>query len=226
MHRNEHEDEKRQFINLLGQLGMGHADERMAFLDAFLNSEEHHTTDGWQKFMRRRGLRMDRHFVDENLELLTRLGMATKREFDDGAPRFEHQHLGEHHDHMICTSCGAIEEFCSPELERLQEEVARQHGFHHLRHRMQIYGLCRDCLAKCPDVKPLTATASGERVRVENLPHGEHAAARLMSMGLCKGVEVDVLSAGHGPVVVAVRGTRLALGRGEAEKIKVSRISR
>lgn len=218
-----HDDEKRQFVSLLGQLGLGRAGERMAFVDAFLGHEGHHTADGWQKLMRRRGLHMDLDFVIENLELLTRLGMATKREFEGAAARYEHQHLGEHHDHMICTACGAIEEFCSPELERLQEEVARQHGFHHLRHRMQIYGLCQKCLARHPGAKRLTEASAGERVRVEQLPRGEQAAVRLMAMGISKGVEMDVLSAGHGPMVVAVRGTRLALGCGEAEKILVRR---
>lgn len=217
-----HEDEKSQFQNLLDQLGMGQADQRMALLDVFLNSEEHHTAEGWQKLMKRRGLRMDLEFVGENLELLTRLGMATKREFEGQDPRYEHQHLGEHHDHMICTGCGGIEEFCSPDLERLQEEVARQHGFRHIRHRMQIYGLCGRCQALRPATRRLTETAPGERVRVEQMPRGEHAAARLLSMGISKGAEMDVLSAGHGPVVVAVRGTRLALGRGEAEKIIIS----
>ncbi len=220
-----HDDEKQQFLSLLHQLRIGEIDERMALAEVFFNSEEHHTADGWRKFMQRRGLSFDLDFVTQNLELLARFGMAYKREFENEPTRYEHHHLGEHHDHMICTSCGKITEFMNPELERLQEKSVLDYGFRPLRHRLQIYGLCSECLAKRPSLQPLSAIASGERVRVEKLPKGERASRRLESMGINKGAEMHVLSAGNGPTVVAVKGTRLALGRGESAKIMVSVIS-
>lgn len=225
MKSSRHEDEKQQFMSLLHQLRIGEIDQRMAFAEAFFNSEEHHTVEGWRKFMQRRGLSLELEFVNRNLELLTRFGMAYKREFENEPARYEHHHLGDHHDHMICTSCGKITEFMNPELERLQDESAQDHGFRPLRHRLQIYGLCSDCLAKRPVLEPLSVIDSGEKVRVEKLPRGERASRRLESMGINKGAVLNVLSSGNGPTVVAVKGTRLALGRGESEKIQVSVIS-
>lgn len=220
-----HEDEKQQFISLLHQLRIGDIDRRMALAEAFFNSEEHHTAEGWRKFMQRRGLNVDLDFVNQSLDLLARFGMAYKREFENEPARYEHHHLGEHHDHLICTSCGKITEFLNPELERIQDKSALDHGFRPLRHRLQIYGLCADCLAKRPSLEPLSAVASGEKVRVERLPRGERATRRLESMGINKGAELQVLSSGGGPTVVAVKGTRLALGRGESDKILVSVVS-
>jgi Fur family ferric uptake transcriptional regulator len=44
--------------------------------------------------------------------------------------------------------CGDIIEFANPEIERIQEEVARDIGFVIEGHRHQIYGLCRKCAAQ------------------------------------------------------------------------------
>jgi Fur family ferric uptake transcriptional regulator len=53
--------------------------------------------------------------------------------------------VDEHHDHLICTSCGVIIEFEDPEIEALQLKVASEHGFTIDRHRLNLYGRCRNC---------------------------------------------------------------------------------
>ncbi|MBF0256417.1 MAG: transcriptional repressor [Gammaproteobacteria bacterium] len=54
----------------------------------------------------------------------------------------------EHHDHMICTTCGDVEEFCRAELEQMLEQLAEAHGFKPLYHDLNMYGLCRRCQAQ------------------------------------------------------------------------------
>ena len=55
-------------------------------------------------------------------------------------------------------------------------------------------------------------------------PAGERISNRLVSLGFTPGVEVDMAqNYGHGPLIVTLRGTRVALGRGEAGKILVRR---
>lgn len=46
---------------------------------------------------------------------------------------------------MICLTCGETIEFVHPQIEKLQEKVARQFGFRMTDHRMEIYGLCEKC---------------------------------------------------------------------------------
>jgi ferrous iron transport protein A len=71
-------------------------------------------------------------------------------------------------------------------------------------------------------VIPLTALQPGRRATVISLPGGRGQQRRLASMGLTVGVEVQsLISRGHGPIVVAVRQTRLALGRGIANRVSV-----
>jgi Fur family ferric uptake transcriptional regulator len=45
---------------------------------------------------------------------------------------------------MICTECGQIFEFFSPHLEALQEKLADEQNFKIFRHRLELYGVCKD----------------------------------------------------------------------------------
>jgi len=63
----------------------------------------------------------------------------------------------------------------------------------------------------------------GRRVRVVGVNAGRGLQARLATMGLVPGTEIDVVqNSGRGPFVIAVKESRLMLGRGMAQKIMVS----
>jgi ferrous iron transport protein A len=62
----------------------------------------------------------------------------------------------------------------------------------------------------------------GTRAVVRKLRGGEELKSRLFAMGLTEGAQLTVLqNSGQGPVLVNVRNTRIALGRGEAMRILV-----
>ena len=67
------------------------------------------------------------------------------RRFDDGQTRYEAAGHGDHHDHLICTSCGRIVEFENERIEELQLRVARSHGFEVQSHKLELYGRCDGC---------------------------------------------------------------------------------
>jgi ferrous iron transport protein A len=70
---------------------------------------------------------------------------------------------------------------------------------------------------------PLTMVGPGRRVRLVGVQAGRGLQARLAAMGLVPGMELDVVAnAMGGPLVVAINGTRLVLGRGMAHKIMVA----
>ncbi len=95
----------------------------------------------------RRALRVDRGIsqatVYRTVRLFEESGILERREFGAGPTRYE-EAAGEHHDHLIDQETGAIIEFHNEEIERLQEEVARQHGFRLVGHRMELYGVRLD----------------------------------------------------------------------------------
>lgn len=71
---------------------------------------------------------------------------------------------------------------------------------------------------------PLSEARVGERLVVCGHAGGSFLQRRLTDMGLNPGVEIEVLTHNGGPMVVACRGFRLALGRGMSKKVMVSRL--
>ncbi|GIX31829.1 MAG: ferric uptake regulation protein [Porticoccaceae bacterium] len=65
-------------------------------------------------------------------------GLVVRHNFDSGPAVYEIDQ-GEHHDHMVCMETGEVIEFHSPEIERLQEEVAAQHGYRVVAHSLVLY---------------------------------------------------------------------------------------
>jgi ferrous iron transport protein A len=70
----------------------------------------------------------------------------------------------------------------------------------------------------------LGAVPNGEVVTIRHVVGGHHFMSRLASLGFTPGARLRVIqNSGRGPIIVSVRDTRVALGRGEAGKILVER---
>jgi len=65
-------------------------------------------------------------------------GLVVKHNFEGGQAYYELD-SGEHHDHMVCVETGRVIEFVSEEIERLQSEIAAEHGFEIEDHSLVIY---------------------------------------------------------------------------------------
>jgi Fur family ferric uptake transcriptional regulator len=223
MLQKDHTDIYRQFKVIFEQEGLDRIDERLSILEAFLATENHVTASELTTSLREGGVSLSDDFVIENLRLFSQYGFAQEEAFRGQIYRYEHRHLGVHHDHLICVRCGMILEFYSPQMETLQTAVSNEKGFHALQHRMEIYGLCFRCSRKREPTVPLTMATPGETVRIMEFRGGTGVEGRLRSMGLARGVEVEVIkSSGPGPLIVASGETRIALGFGMAKKILVS----
>jgi DtxR family Mn-dependent transcriptional regulator len=76
-------------------------------------------------------------------------------------------------------------------------------------------------------VAPLSELRNDEEGTVENLSGGKVFVARCLALGLTQGTPIKVVrNTGRGPLIVSVRDTRVALGRGESERVKVRRQAR
>ncbi|WP_320819912.1 ferric iron uptake transcriptional regulator [Thalassolituus sp.] len=65
-------------------------------------------------------------------------GLVTRHNFDGGHSVFELAR-GEHHDHMVNVDDGTVIEFTNSQIERLQHEIAEQHGFDLVDHSLVLY---------------------------------------------------------------------------------------
>jgi len=125
--------------------GLKSTRQREVILEEFLGVGSHLSTEELYLRLRRKNPRIGYATVHRTLKLFAECGIAEQRHFGDGQARYEASDLDEHHDHLICISCGKIVEFEDSRIEQLQEEVARQHGFSIERHRLELYGCCESC---------------------------------------------------------------------------------
>jgi Fur family transcriptional regulator, ferric uptake regulator len=121
--------------------------QREAILDAFVKAGHHVSVEDLLRIVRRRHRDVGRTTIYRTLKLLKDAGLASELVFG-GEARFEPTWNRDHHDHFVCVGCGEIYEFRSPEIERLQEEIATGIGFSVDGHRHHIFGRCRACAAK------------------------------------------------------------------------------
>ncbi|MEJ2724912.1 MAG: transcriptional repressor [Deltaproteobacteria bacterium] len=215
--------EKANFRALIEGDNLGDIERRLNVIDVFLGTEEHVTLEELMKLLRENGYEYEPDFVRQCMNRWVDLGFAQKKHFDGQPPRYEHRHLGNHHDHIICTKCGKIVEFSNDDMERLQTSIAAREGFHILQHKMEIYGLCTECLKKRKPLLPIAMAKPGERVVIKEVMGGREVRVRLASMGLRTGDRLEIINNnGMGRLIVGHASTRLALGRGIAQKIMVS----
>jgi Fur family transcriptional regulator, ferric uptake regulator len=78
--------------------------------------------------------------VYRTVKLFEDVGIIERHDFRDGRSRYETV-PDEHHDHLIDLKNGKVIEFHSPEIEALQEKIAREHGFRLVDHRLELYGI-------------------------------------------------------------------------------------
>ncbi|MGI9251780.1 MAG: ferric iron uptake transcriptional regulator [Pseudohongiellaceae bacterium] len=71
-------------------------------------------------------------------------GLVMRHHFEGGLSVFELTSV-DHHDHIVCTKCGVVEEFFDAVIEEQQEKIAKQHGFRITDHSLYLYGLCKNC---------------------------------------------------------------------------------
>lgn len=217
-----HKQEKEQFCKLFKQDQLTDFEDRFAVMEAFMQTDGHVSSAQMIERLNELNLQLDPEFVRDTLKLMCQYGFASKQQFDSGEILYEHLHLGQHHDHMVCAKCGVIVEFEDPGLEALQVQVAECHGFHLLQHKMEMYGICAQCMSQRRKLLPLSDAPKGERLVIARLDGGPMARARLMAMGLRMGDEVDVITnSGQGQLVVGVDYKRIVLGRGLARKLMV-----
>ena len=217
-----HFQEKRQFKKLFKQEHIDSFEDRYKVLEAFLQTEKHLTVEEVHQLLENNGWQLEPEFIRETLQLMCRFGFASRSRFDNGVILYEHRHLGQHHDHMICTKCRKILEFEEEQIEQLQIKIAAAQGFHMLQHRLEIYGICNSCLQERIQLMPLTVAKAGERLVIKEIRGGAGSKMRLLTMGLRKGDLIEVITNnGQGQLAIAADMKRYVLGRGLAEKIMV-----
>lgn len=136
---------KKAFSDFIVQKGLKSTRQRDIILDFFLSSAQHMSLEELYLKLRAKHPGIGYATVYRTLKLFAESGIAREIQFGDGQTRYEQVSEGEHHDHLVCTRCGAIAEFENETIEKLQHEVAAAYGFLIETHKLELYGLCAKC---------------------------------------------------------------------------------
>ncbi|MBV9241199.1 MAG: transcriptional repressor [Acidobacteria bacterium] len=164
------EAEREIFLEHIKAAGLRRTEQRDLILDTFLSTEDHLTSEDLYGLVHKVDPDVGLTTVYRTLKLLTDAGLAREVRFGDGRTYYEHHYNQEHHDHMICTECGKVIEFFSPEIEDLQDQMASNFGFRPTHHSLRLWGLCSDCQATAKDGQAAPPGAQ-PRVKVRTAIH-------------------------------------------------------
>ena len=119
--------------------------QRLAIASVLLDSDRHLSAEEVEEELRARGTKAGTATVYRTIDVLVESGLVVERDFGEGFRRFEPARDLPNHEHLLCTTCGAVEEFHDDRLEQMTVLVAESRGFARQRHRLVIYGVCRAC---------------------------------------------------------------------------------
>jgi len=129
--------------------------QRDLILDVFLDTEGHMSSEELYAIVKAKDPTVGFTTVYRTLKLLKDSGLAREVESYDGRMLYEHDYKHHHHDHLICIRCGALIEFYSEEIERMQDKITRKYRFKPLHHSHRIFGFC----SACQKLEAVSATA-------------------------------------------------------------------
>ncbi len=132
------------FARFIQEKGLKTTRQRNTIVNVFFRMRGHISVEELLKQVKNVNPRIGYATVYRTLHLLVESGLVEERRFGDGLARYEGHSDVEHHDHMICLECGEIFEFFNPRLEALQEQLAEENDFQIYRHRLELYGACKD----------------------------------------------------------------------------------
>jgi Fur family ferric uptake transcriptional regulator len=129
---------------------------RIKILEVFQRSAERHlTAEDVYKALLSDGSDIALATVYRVLMQFEQAGILARSHFESGKSVFE-LNEGTHHDHLLCLTCGRVEEFYDAEIEARQREVASSRGFALQEHTLSLHGVCtRENCEHRPPGKPV-----------------------------------------------------------------------
>lgn len=131
---------------IIKKKGMKYTEQRAVILQILVNLDEHLNAEDIHKIIQKEhpNHNIGIATIYRTLNFLEEVNLISSIHFGHEGKKYE-GNTKDHHDHLICTSCGKIVEFVDNEIESKQEDIARDNNFIIKSHTMQIYGICQKC---------------------------------------------------------------------------------
>jgi len=156
----------------LDQNSLRKTPERFNILRAIYGKKGHFDAEALYLELKSQDLKVSRATVYNTLDILVDCSLVSKQYFGDSITKYEKSYGYRQHDHLVCTTCGRILEFCDPRIERIKTMVEEVYRFRIDSHALNFYGECSDPACTGKEQKPRTESNAANAQ--DALPHAEN----------------------------------------------------
>ena len=133
---------KKIFTAYLEKKELRKTPERYAILEEVYSKDDHFDVDSLYHSMKDKKYQISRATVYNTLDLLVECDLVSKHQFGKNLTQYEKSYGYKQHDHLICTDCHRVIEFCDPRIQNIQNTVGELLEFKVIHHSLILYANC------------------------------------------------------------------------------------